>query len=157
MKIATLVCFILFGLNYCTHLKVNQFVRFLFKNMESPESLQIPDFDEDLPGFLQKGSKSKPQPVEEYNRYDGLGFINPDKLIVDNKNKYSSLMRFKGDSPESMFNNIRASNPNPNAPAESVEQIRKQGLSNGIVLTDKKRSCNFETAKYAQIYLSLEK
>lgn len=44
---------------------------------------------------------------------------------------------------------------NIDTPEKDSEAIRKEGLSNGVVLEDRKRVANFETSPYGEYFMDL--
>jgi hypothetical protein len=92
------------------------------------------------------------------------GFL--DVNFVDNKgkfyrnerrNKYPRFVqKFMAGQDEDFYNKDSGST-DPNNPTKEIEIIRKEGVSNGIILVDKKRICNFETSKYPEYYMDLRK
>lgn len=45
----------------------------------------------------------------------------------------------------------------PNIPSKEIEMLRKESLSNGVLIVDRKRTCNVETGKYPEYYLDLRR
>jgi hypothetical protein len=94
------------------------------------------------------------------------GYINP------NLNIFSStpdLMRFsqKTDQADDFYN-PNQKNADPSIPAKDIEILRQEGiysiylyfylgLSNGIVLSNNKRTANFETGDFIEMYSDLRK
>lgn len=148
-----LICFCLFICIY-----------FLIQNYNNPLGLDEPaeTFDDVLDNtptmtnFLESAQKAK---FEEDTNSDDYrmktGYL--DVIIINrggdtqNNNKYT---RFKQD--EDYYNPDVGAKDRMN-PMEEVEIIRKQRLSNGIVMFDRKRTVNVETGKYANYFQELRK
>ncbi len=64
-------------------------------------------------------------------------------------------MRFSQQSDE--YFNPNLTNTDLSNPGKDSEMIRQEGLSNGIVLSNKKRTANFETGEFPEMYLDLKK
>ena len=136
--------------------------------MDDPMSLQIPDLidfnDDDMtPGFLQKGmkkiNKNSSSKIEEEEKsiYEGPGFINPLQMNIK-KDDAAKMFRFQSTSahPSDEFENQMFHISDINVPSPGKEFIRIKGVSNGVVLKNKKRTCNFETGSYLNFYDNLQ-
>lgn len=114
-------------------------------------------------GFLQKGTliKKEEEHLEKennLNEYSGPGYIDSSYMKIGTKIINSDDFKFKeNSSPEDQFENVRYTKNDPFNPAASRELIRKNGLSNGVILNDRRRTCNFETGKYLQYYDALKR
>lgn len=114
-------------------------------------------------GFLQKGTliKKEEEHIEKennLNEYSGPGYIDSSYMKIGTKINNSEDFKFKeNSSPEDQFENVRYTKNDPFNPAASRELIRKNGLSNGVILNDRRRTCNFETGKYLQYYDALKR
>lgn len=114
-------------------------------------------------GFLQKGTliKKEEEHLEKennLNEYSGPGYIDSSYMKIGTKITSSEDFKFKeNSSPEDQFENVRYTKNDPFNPAASRELIRKNGLSNGVILNDRRRTCNFETGKYLQYYDALKR
>lgn len=114
-------------------------------------------------GFLQKGTliKKEEEHLEKennFNEYSGPGYIDSSYMKIGTKITNSEDFKFKeNSSPEDQFENVRYTKNDPFNPAASRELIRKNGLSNGVILNDRRRTCNFETGKYLQYYDALKR
>ena len=114
-------------------------------------------------GFLQKGTsiKKEEEHIEKennLNEYSGPGYIDSSYMKIGTKITNSEDFKFKeNSSPEDQFENVRYTKNDPFNPAASRELIRKNGLSNGVILNDRRRTCNFETGKYLQYYDALKR
>lgn len=114
-------------------------------------------------GFLQKGTliKKEEEHLEKennLNEYSGPGYIDSSYMKIGTKITNSEDFKFKeNSSPEDQFENVRYTKNDPFNPAASRELIRKNGLSNGVILNDRRRTCNFETGKYLQYYDALKR
>ena len=137
--------------------------------MDDPMSLQIPDlidFNEDdmTPNFLQKGKKkiNKNESIkleeEERSLYEGPGFINPLQMNIkkDDKAKMFRFQSTNNANPSDEFENLKFHISDVNVPSPGKEFIRIKGVSNGVVLKNKKRTCNFETGSYLNFFDSLQ-
>ncbi len=55
------------------------------------------------------------------------------------------------------FFNKENGSSDPSLPSKEVEMLRKESLSNGVLVVDRKRTCNVETGKYPEYYLDLRR
>lgn len=120
------------------------------------------DDDSENLGFLQKGTAIKKEEnhiqKDNISEYSGPGYIDSSFMKIGTKISNSEDFKFKeNNSPEDQFENIRFAKNDPFNPAASRELIRKNGLSNGVILNDRRRTCNFETGKYLQYYDALKR
>ena len=114
-------------------------------------------------GFLQKGTLNKKE--EEHlekennlNEYSGPGYIDSSYMKIGTKITNSEDFKFKeNSSPEDQFENVSYTTNAPSNPASSRKKKKKNGLSNGVILNDRRRTCNFETGKYLQYYDALKR
>lgn len=92
------------------------------------------------------------------------GIIDPTMNIYDS-NGLSVKYRFKETVPKrDQFHtlqpyvrkhSVNLQYYNIDRPEKDSEAVRKEGLSNGIVLEGKKRTCNTETSWYSQYFMDL--
>lgn len=87
------------------------------------------------------------------NEDDAPGFINPNANI-GNANVPNSF-RFSQKKPKDDNPSLQPWFYNTGNPPKDSEIIRKEGLSNGVVLHKGKRTLNFETGKYPQYFMDL--
>ena len=68
-------------------------------------------------------------------------------------------MRFteSNNKQENDYFNPEAKNSNPNVPGKEMEMIRQEGLSNGIVLSENRRTANIETGEFPEMFRDLTK
>lgn len=90
--------------------------------------------------------------------YNSPGYILPyaniDSSQAEN-NKYYKQMRFTAQNDDYFNPNQKSSDPMN--PGKEIEMIRQEGLSNGVVIVNKKRTANFETGEYPSEEINLEK
>ena len=55
------------------------------------------------------------------------------------------------------YYNPNSKSSDPNNPGKELEKIRQEGLSNGIVMSNNKRTANIETGEYPEMYTDLTK
>lgn len=107
----------------------------------------------------------------DYNSYSNFGDneIRPGFLDINYTNKgrvkknrnnrklnFRFMQKSMSGQDEDFFNKDSGAT-DPNYPTREIEMIRKDGVSNGIILVNKKRICNFETSKYPEYYMDLRK
>ncbi len=78
------------------------------------------------------------------------GYIDPQANITSPPN-----MRF-AEQDEDYFN-PKGKSSDANIPGKEIEIIRQEGLSNGIVLVNKKRTANVETGEFTEMFSDLRK
>jgi hypothetical protein len=87
------------------------------------------------------------------------GYLDKNIVFTGNTKKHP-VFRFMQKSlsgqDDDYFNKETGTN-DPNKPSKEIEMLRKEGLSNGVLVVDRKRICNFETGKYPEYYLDLRK
>jgi hypothetical protein len=65
--------------------------------------------------------------------------------------------RFAQMSQNEDYFNPNQANSDPSLPGKEIEIIRQEGLSNGIVLVKNRRTANFETGEFTEMFLDLNK
>jgi hypothetical protein len=101
--------------------------------------------------FLQK----KEQELE--HKYAEFAEMRPGYLdvnMVTKRSKGRNMHRFKQDDD---FYNPNIGSNDVQQPTKEMEILRKEGLSNGIVTFDNKRTVNFETGSYPEFFNALRK
>ncbi len=119
---------------------------------------------DDMPdmSMIEKISATKPQPVDNSFYVNNPGFMDSDKLINKislNKSKRVNNFRFaQTNSPiDNDYLNPDAGSTDPMKPGEHYETIRRRGVSNGVVLNNRRRTVNFEDGILSEMYLELRK
>lgn len=69
---------------------------------------------------------------------------------------YRFLQKSLSGQDDDYYNKENGSS-DPNVPSKEVEMLRKESLSNGVLVVDRKRTCNVETGKYPEYYLDLRR
>ncbi len=69
---------------------------------------------------------------------------------------YRFLQKSLSGQDDDYYNKENGSS-DPNTPSKEIEMLRKESLSNGVLVLDKKRTCNVETGKYPEYYLDLRR
>lgn len=111
--------------------------------IETKKYSQITDLREKMRNFRSR--KAKP------------GYLDMNLVFSGNAKKHP-VFRFKSLSrQEDDFFNRDSHTSDPNSPLKEIEMLRKENLSNGVLIIDRKRTCNFETGKYPSYYLDLRK
>jgi hypothetical protein len=142
-----------------------------------------PSSDDSDAGFLQLGENKTKRIIEVKN--DGSddelafaqtnihellnqpGYIDPwmgiRKSSLKNRRGYrnqaikrKNSMRFTQKQDEDYFN-PNPQNSDANIPGKELEMIRHEGLSNGVVLSKNKRTANFETGEFPDMFYDLKK
>jgi hypothetical protein len=80
---------------------------------------------------------------------DMPGFIDPNSGVINNTPRFSQ----QNDD----YYNPNQANSDPNVPGKELEMIRLEGLSNGIVMVNNKRTANFETGEFTEMFKELSK
>lgn len=82
---------------------------------------------------------------------DVIKISHRDRASSQDDGKYA---RFKQDED---YYNPNTGQTDRQKPMEEIEIIRKKGLSNGVIIFDRKRTVNFETGKYSHYFSELRK
>lgn len=131
---------------------------------EGLEDLNLDDGIPDIPdmNFIEKVKVKKPEPKANEYYIKNPGYMDSDSLLnksQTSKKNVSPKFRFaQTNSPIAFeFLNPEAGSTDPLKPAIHYEEIRKKGTSNGILLNNRRRTVNFETGQYPEMYLELRK
>jgi hypothetical protein len=114
--------------------------------------------------FIEKIKVQKPEKKENSYYLENPGFMDNDAYvkggITSLKKNNPSRFRFSqmSASPiENEFLNPNAGGTDPAEPTPHYEQIRKSKISNGVVLSQKRRTVNVETGDFPEMFLDLRK
>jgi hypothetical protein len=77
-----------------------------------------------------------------------------DVHVVNRRKDIDRKHRFKQDDE---FFNVNEGSSDRNFPLKDLEILRKEGLSNGLIMFDRKRTANIESGKYSKYYTELRK
>jgi hypothetical protein len=66
------------------------------------------------------------------------------------------LQKSRSTQDDDFFNKETGSS-DPNQPLREIEMLRKDSLSNGVVIVDRKRILNVETGNFPAYYMDLRK
>jgi len=119
----------------------------------------IPDMN-----FIEKIKVNKAEKKDNSYYMENPGFMDNDVYvkggITSIKKNNPAKLRFAqiSASPiDNEFLNQNAGSTDPAEPTPHYEQIRKTKLSNGIVLSNKRRTINTETGDFPEMFLDLRK
>jgi hypothetical protein len=111
--------------------------------------------------FIQKIKAKKPEPNDNEYYMKNPGYMDSDSFFKNSKLDKNSLPKFRfsqTNSPiDNEFLNPNAGSTDPMRPPIHIEEVRRKGTSNGVLLNNKRRTVNFETGIYPEMYLELKK
>ncbi len=117
----------------------------------------IPDMN-----FIEKVKVKKAEPSTNDFYMKSPGYMDSDRLLsrspVFGKNHLPRFRFSQTNSPiDNEYLNQLSGSTDPLKPALHYEQVRKQGTSNGVLLNNKRRTVNFETGDYPEMFSELRK
>jgi hypothetical protein len=112
--------------------------------------------------FLENIKVKKSEPNQNDYYMHTAGFMDSDNFIkrglTSFKKNDSTRYRFSQASPiDNEFLNSGAGSNDPLVPAKHHEEIRRKDISNGVLLNRRRRTVNFETGDYPEMFLDLKK
>ena len=125
-------------------------------NLEK-EMADVPDMN-----FMEKVQVQKPEPRANEYYIKNPGFMDSDRLVSRGmflNKKMPTKFRFsQTNNPiDNEFLNVNSGSTDPFKPAPHYEEVRKKDVSNGMILSKRRRTVNIETGEFAFMYTDLRK